>query len=365
MKIVVFDVAAEQGGAMTILKEFYKEIIDNRFPQVEWCLVVGKPYFVPAANLKIIRLPWVKKSWIHRLFFEIFTSRKVLRKEKADVVFSLQNVLIHKVNIPQVIYLHQSIPFSDLQVSFLSSPIIWVYKYIVGLLIFRSVRYADLVFVQTRWMRDAVAQRVIQSKDKLIVVKPAIATSICPLFVDTQESRHTFFYPAEDARYKNHNVILQALKILGEEEINNIKVIFTLEQDSSFSVRSRIAGLPVKMVGRLPYHEVLDMYSRSVLVFPSLLETFGLPLLEARECGSIIIASDLPFSREILDHYPNACFFNPHDPYGLAVQMKKVISGDLLYVPQSENNNKPKESQNGWTYIVSLLVKAAKSNKGD
>lgn len=53
---------------------------------------------------------------------------------------------------------------------------------------------------------------------------------------------------------------------------------------------------------------VFEMYSKSVLVFPSFVESFGMPLLEARMSNSVILASDQNFSREILKDYNNAYF---------------------------------------------------------
>lgn len=48
--------------------------------------------------------------------------------------------------------------------------------------------------------------------------------------------------------------------------------------------------------------EITALYRRSrALVFPSLLEGFGLPLVEARTEGCVVIASDLPVFRELAD----------------------------------------------------------------
>ena len=55
------------------------------------------------------------------------------------------------------------------------------------------------------------------------------------------------------------------------------------------------------------------MYAHSVLLFPSYVESFGLPLLEARLTGTYVIASNCPFSREILDGYEKALFFDEMD----------------------------------------------------
>ena len=68
--------------------------------------------------------------------------------------------------------------------------------------------------------------------------------------------------------------------------------------------------LDITFRGSLPREKVFEFYTNSVLVFPSYLESFGLPLLEARLIGAPIIASDTSFSREILEGYDNAVFFS-------------------------------------------------------
>ena len=64
---------------------------------------------------------------------------------------------------------------------------------------------------------------------------------------------------------------------------------------------------------------------KSVLLFPSYIETFGLPLLEAKTIGSPIIASDTPFSKEITSNYNNVNYFDYSDEIKLAKLMIKQI----------------------------------------
>jgi len=63
------------------------------------------------------------------------------------------------------------------------------------------------------------------------------------------------------------------------------------------------------------------MYAKSILVFPSYVESFGLPLLEAKLTGTYIIASDTPFCREILNGYDNVEFFEEMDYKKLGEQI--------------------------------------------
>ena len=52
------------------------------------------------------------------------------------------------------------------------------------------------------------------------------------------------------------------------------------------------------------------------MVFPSLAESFGLPLVEAMAAGCPVAAADRPYAREVAG--PAAVYFDPLDPRALA-----------------------------------------------
>jgi glycosyltransferase involved in cell wall biosynthesis len=66
----------------------------------------------------------------------------------------------------------------------------------------------------------------------------------------------------------------------------------------------------VVQVGYVPDHLMPRLYAGAeVLVFPSLYEGFGMPVLEARACGTKVVISDVPELREAGG--PNAIIVNP------------------------------------------------------
>jgi len=67
--------------------------------------------------------------------------------------------------------------------------------------------------------------------------------------------------------------------------------------------------------------QLANLYENAeALVFPSLMEGFGLPALEAFAHGCPVIASDIPVFREILGDVPK--YFNPHDENALVECLK-------------------------------------------
>ena len=146
----------------------------------------------------------------------------------------------------------------------------------------------------------------------------------------TGTGSRTFFYPAGADLYKNHDLVIAACKLLAGEGITDYRVIFTLPREGDPDAERIIRaarGLPIEFVGSLPHETVWEYYSGTVLLFPSYLETCGLPLVEARAAGAWILASDLPFAREVLEGYPNKAFFPYDGAEVLAQQMKAVLGG--------------------------------------
>ena len=69
------------------------------------------------------------------------------------------------------------------------------------------------------------------------------------------------------------------------------------------------------------------------LVFPSTIETFGLPLIEAASMGKPIIASDLDYAREVLGQYKGVSFVPSDNAVAWSDEiMKLVINSKICYL---------------------------------
>ena len=76
--------------------------------------------------------------------------------------------------------------------------------------------------------------------------------------------------------------------------------------------------------------------------------------------NSLILASDCPFSHEILDGYQNAYYFNPFKPIELADLIMKVLNGEIVRKPTDELHNK---NTDGWQTIIDIIIKEGKKIK--
>ncbi len=321
MRIVVNDIAASKGGALTVLKDFYNCVREND-TENEWIFLLGEKLLEDTDNIKSITLPQIKGSRIKKLAFDLFTGKKFMKSLKPDLIFSLQNTIVFGVDVPQVIYLHQSIPFQKVKkFSFFKKAerSLAVYQHLIGRVIKKSVKTCDKVIVQTDWMKDAVCSQCRVPREKVLKISPVVG-DISAYNTSHEFKSNLFFYPTATAIYKNNQAIFSACNMLSAKGLD-YNVILTLPGNSNIK--------NVNCVGKLPYAEVIETYSKSTLIFPSYIETFGFPMAEARKVGTLILASDCPFSREVLKDYDNAYFFDPFKPEKLAELMENVIIGNI------------------------------------
>jgi len=332
LKIMVFDVPAESGGALTILENFYEEINKGN-DDIEWIFVLSTPDLKNTNKVKVLNYKWIKKSWFLRLFFDYFIAPIIVKRNSPDKIFSLQNMLIKNTEVEQILYVHQALPFSDVKFSLFENPILWIYQNIIGKSIYKSIKKADKVIVQMNWFAQKCEEKVAGSLKKISVVPPKVTiddTLIKEIKVDNKSTNIKFFFPAGPYIYKNHNVILKACEELNKRGIYNYLVTFTISDNENLIVKDLInkkekLNLPLKFVGHLDKKSLYEEYLNSILLFPSYIETFGLPLLEMKIFNRRIISADTKFSREMLKHYELVDYFQHADFLTLADLMEKYI----------------------------------------
>lgn len=336
MRILVFDVPASSGGALSILEDFYNEVKNMQSNETEWIFVISTPNMKETSNIKILKYPWIKKTWIHRIIFDYFVSPCLVRRYGADKIISFQNVTVPYTKVTQVLYMHNSIPFIDIKFKLRSQSFLWIYQNVIGRRIIQSIRKADRTIVQTEWVKRAIRDKVGEIKGDILVSAPNINVEISKTFLPQTGRPLIFFYPASADEYKNHIIVVKAVERMGSELHDEFKVIFTIKGDENSHIKemfndSKKKGLPIQFAGKMTREQVFEMYTKSILLFPSYLETYGLPLMEARMHECMILASDCLFSHEILDNYSNVYYFNPFEPAQLTELLLKVINGEMIY----------------------------------
>lgn len=141
--------------------------------------------------------------------------------------------------------------------------------------------------------------------------------------------RPFLYYPAASWPHKDHVTLLRALRLLLDRGRFDGELVLTgVAREAAGLVHAEIDRLGlrdrVRLLGHLPAGALPDLYAAAeMLVFPSLFEGFGLPLVEAMACGCPVVCSDATSLPEIAGGA--ALLFEPRSPEALAERVVEVL----------------------------------------
>ena len=139
-------------------------------------------------------------------------------------------------------------------------------------------------------------------------------------------TKFDFIYPAVLMKHKNHQNLIKALIILSKMNIYP-KILLTLNsseiQISGFLQLIKKFKLNIKF-NNFKYFNMNKAYnSADALIFPSLNETIGLPLLEAMRNNLTILASNRPYATQFITPQ---ILFEPNNPNDIASKIKMFLN---------------------------------------
>lgn len=324
MKIAVVCLASRTGGGLTILQDLHHFASETDSAN-EWLFVLSDQDLGQSTDdVQLLQTAPNYSGWASRIGAELTVARHAINQFDPDVVLSLQNMdTPGRGRRPLAIYMHQPLPFVDTRFSlFKGSERNFALRQIVqGALIRASIRRAEVTFVQTEWIADAVRQACPKARVENVGYQMPEELDEKPL---TRSETTGFVYPASGAIYKDHATLHDGVKLWREQCSDPGKVVITLTREKFASL---VGGLSdeesewYEFVGHVSPAVLKEIYARSMLVFPSYVETLGLPLYEAQAARCWIVAADTPPTREALAAYPAAYLFAPRSPNDLARAM--------------------------------------------
>lgn len=189
-----------------------------------------------------------------------------------------------------------------------------------------------LILLKNRVDRFVVQSSVVK---KMLIKHVGIVESkidIAPFF-DVESSGSNvrkldeFLYVADGIAHKNHIRLLEAWEILAKKG-HYPKLVLTLgERDfalwENLSQQASLKNLRLENIGYVSRECLFKRYRDSTaLIFPSLNESFGLPLIEASVHKTPILASELDYVREICNPVET---FNPHSALSIARSVSRFM----------------------------------------
>lgn len=362
IKIIISAINCIEGGTLSVLKDLLKSIADkNEFEVI--ALVNSKTLFIENCyeNIQFLEFPDSKKSWFKRLNYEYKEFYKLSKQLKPDMWLSMHDITPNVDVDFLATYCHNPTPFYKFKIKdFLFDRkfglFVLFYKYLYKI----NIKKNKYVFVQQEWIKNQFEKmfnlnNVIVAKPNLLEVNQESKLNEVNLTHKTK----IFFFPSYPRVFKNFEVICKAVEYLvNEKKITNFKIYLTLngtENKYASSIYSQFYNLSnIEFIGILPRSDIFNLYEKTdVMIFPSKLETWGLPITEFKKFNKSFILADLSYAKETLGDYEKVNFFNPDDFVQLANIMQSYIENKPNY--QVNKVLTDKNELNGWDEFIRFL----------
>lgn len=360
MVICVLATAATETGALTIYKQFLVAL--ERFGEEhDWYIFITNGMPTPSINHVCYHVCHTKG--VDRMKFDFYGFNQEIKKIgiMPDVVFSLQNSNVRCKASRYIVYFHQALALYKYKVNlhdkFAKTYLFYHYFYPLYIRLFLNKK--SFIAVQTNQIKNGFSKRFAFPLEKIGVFFPEIEKINVESLesFEYEEGTYNFIYPATPFAFKEHISLAFAMKevyLQDPEMAKRVRIHLTLESNEVADMDKYIAenGLIQNFAyhGRVPHQKLLAMVkSCNGLLFPSMIETLGLPLLEASSLGIPIIANNLEYVHEVLNGYVGVKYVAVHDYEDWG---KKILSccSNIHFTPYVMPED------NSWERLIKLIT---------
>ena len=212
------------------------------------------------------------------------------------------------------------------------------------------------MIVQQESLRNKL--RRLTGVDRVVVAHPTLNMHLKPDLLSSPEN--SFFYPAYPRVFKNFEVICKAAEILLNQGISDFKISFTIAGNENkyaryvYNTFNHINN--IEFLGAMSREKTFELYNNSgCVIFPSKLETWGMPITEAKSFLKPIILADLDYAHETIGKYDKVRFFDPENATALAAIMKEFINKKIKFSNTKSTNVDPPFTEN-WSKLLEILL---------
>lgn len=312
-----------QGGGRSLLLALLKAISDR----LEGTATLDQRLQPLDESFDASRIRWVAPSAGARLASERWLAAQV---QAGDVLLCFGNLPpLFRSRGHVIVFMQNRYLLERLNLEGFSCPVrlrIWVERWWLR---WRATN-VDLFVVQTPTMKTLLQAGIMRCPP--ITVLPFSGATCgysrrAPLRTGPSTCRHDFLYVASGEPHKNHRNLIEAWCLLAQGG-SFPSLCLTVGDNAADLCRwiedmKQQFGLRVENLGTIPHEQVLSLCNEvRALVFASTFESFGLPLIEARQAGLPVLAPELDYVRDILDPEQT---FDPRSPVSIARAIKRFL----------------------------------------
>ena len=328
--MILFAPNVNCGGGLVLLLDLLRAlsakdattlVLDQRIKEIAGPLVGEFP------------VTWVKRSFWHRLRTERKLSKMCGQQDFILCFHGVPPVFSCKAQV--AVYVQNRLLISSLRDHGFSLKVRLRLSYEKAVFFFGR-KSVSRYFVQTKTMSDLVANWLakhgVDDAESRVCIAP-FADAVAGVPGPKEQSgsaeikKFDFCYVADGQPHKNHRHLFDALATLAKQNVfPRVAVTLGDHETDLLAMIDELQerhGVKIENLGVLKHQDVFALYQTSrALIFPSLLESFGLPLIEGERMGIPIVASELNYVRDVCQPQET---FNPHEPLSIARAMQRFL----------------------------------------
>lgn len=335
--IVISGINLRSGGTLSIFQDCLGFLSKNYVGQYEIvALVHDEKMFDSLSNIEFVSFPKSVKSYFYRIYYEYFYFKKLSQKIKPFLWLSLHDTTPNVVAERRAVYCHNpSMAYKPSFQQMTLDPKYALFSHLYKFVYRHNICKNDYVIVQQQWLRDMF--RKMFNLGNVVVAHPSIEQLNLfdsKLLNKNSDGCYHFFYPTLPRIFKNIRLIIDAVRLLNKQNDLNFDVTITISGDENKYAKQIIRYAReitnIKFIGRVSRKEVFDIFQETdCLIFPSKLETWGLPISEFKYTNKPILLADEVYAHETVGSYDFVSFFDSDDASMLANLMYESMTGTL------------------------------------
>ena len=371
--IVISAINLFEGGPLSVLKDCLTFLNKSAYlTQYKFIALVHKKNMFDEseyANIEFIEFPKSRTSYVYRLFYEYVHFKTLAKEHNVFFWLSLHDITPNIGNVSQAVYCHNPSPFNTLNLrDMYIQPTQFFFRLFYKYLYKINIKKNKFVIVQQLWIKHRFVEMFNLSGNQIITA-PSEIPKIENKYLDRRKkelekketAKKVFFFPTFPRPFKNIEVICEAIKLISEAKNQEVDVIITIDGSENKYYKSIVDKYQyidnLKFIGLIKREEVYEYYSQcDGLIFPSKLETWGLPISEFKQFNKPMFVSDLPYAKETVGNYEYVKFFNPDDADELSEIILNAIENKLVF-DKTDVINYEQPFVNSWDELFTTLLK--------
>ena len=305
------------GGVRRYTEELSRALAEN-FPEDEFWLLSDQPFHAPAARPANLKVGGGPRDAVERRWW-LWGLQAELSRLGIGVFHGTDFAVPYLASLPAVMTIHDLSPWMDPAWHSQSRRV----RRRTPMLL--RLGLATMVVTPSEAVRRQVIDRFHLAPDRVVAVPLAASAIFHPSAAGLYRHPYLLYAGTLEPR-KNIGFLLDVWREV--RRAHPVDLVLAGRRRVDFAEIPPEPGLHV--TGMVPDEELPKLYSGAVAcLYPSSYEGFGLPVLEAMQCGAAVIASQDPAIAEVAEDA--AILLNPSDRLAWWETLDSVITRPELF----------------------------------